>query len=94
MATIRKATAKLALAKIDYKAHATFNELNNKEMEVLMLSLRNLPTVEIAKRLRMDDKTVHSHRCRIFKKIGIENEVGLLLLAVARGFSNLDEAGY
>ncbi len=48
--------SRLALAKIDYKAHAAFNVLNNKEMEVLMLSLRSVPAADIAKRLRMGDK--------------------------------------
>ena len=50
-------------------------------------------TVEIGKRLRIDDKTVHSHRCRIFKKLGIENEIGLLLLALREGLVTVDEAG-
>jgi two-component system, NarL family, invasion response regulator UvrY len=83
--------SRLALAKIDYKAQAIFNELNNKEMEVLLLSIRSLPAVEIAKRLRIDSKTVHGHRCRIFKKLGIENEVGLLLLALREGLVTVDE---
>lgn len=86
--------SRLALAKIDYKAHTAFNALNNKEMEVLILSLRNVPAAEIAKRLRTGDKTVHSHRSRIFKKLGIQNEVGLLLLAVREGLIAFDEAGH
>ncbi len=63
-------------------------------MDVLILSLRSVPAIEIAKRLRMGGKTVHSHCCRIFKKIGVKNEVGLLLLAVREGLVKLDEAGY
>ena len=86
--------SRLALAKIDYKAHDVFNTLNNKEMEVLILCLRNVPATEIAKRLRTGDKTVHSHRSRIFKKLGVENEVGLLFLAVREGLVALDEAGH
>ncbi len=86
--------SRLALAKIDYKAHAVFNTLNNKEMEVLMLSLRSVPTADIAKRLRMGDKTVHGHRCRIFKKLGVENDVGLLWLAIREGLLTVDEAGH
>ncbi len=86
--------SRLALAKIDYKAHAIFSELNNKEMEVLMLTLHSVPAIEIAKRLRIGDKTVHSHRCRIFKKLGVENDVGLLLLAVREGLLTVDEAGH
>ena len=68
--------------------------LNNKEMEVLILSLHSVPAAEIAKRLRMGDKTVHSHRSRIFKKLGVENEVGLLLLAIREGLVTVDEAGH
>ncbi len=86
--------SRLALAKIDYKAHAAFNVLNNKEMEVLMLCLRGVPAADIAKRLRTGDKTVHGHRCRIFKKLGLENEVGLLLLAIREGLITVDEAGH
>ena len=47
--------SRLAMAKIDYKTHAVFNTLNNKEMEVLMLCLRNVPAADIAKRLRMGE---------------------------------------
>jgi two-component system, NarL family, invasion response regulator UvrY len=86
--------SRLALAKIDYNAHATFSVLSNKEMEILILCLRSIPAAEIAKRLRMDNKTVHCHRSRIFKKLGIKNEVGLLLLAVQEGLVTLDEASH
>ena len=59
-----------------------------------MLTLRRVPATDIAKRLRMGDKTVHSHRSRIFKKLGVENEVGLLLLAIREGLVTVEEAGH
>ncbi len=85
--------SRLALAKIDHKTHAIFSNLTNKEMEVLILSVRGVKAADIAKRLHMSPKTVHSYRSHIFEKLNVENDVGLTLLAVRENLMTIDEAG-
>ena len=85
--------SRLALAKIDHETHAIFSNLTNKEMEVLILSVRGVRAADIAKRLHMSPKTVHSYRSHIFEKLGVENDVGLTLLAVRENLMTIDEAG-
>lgn len=85
--------SRLALAKIDHQTHAIFSNLTNKEMEVLILSVRGVRAVDIARRLHMSPKTVHSYRSHIFEKLGVENDVGLTLLAIRENLMTIDEAG-
>ncbi|MBS0350498.1 MAG: response regulator [Proteobacteria bacterium] len=85
--------SRLALAKIDHQTNAIFASLTNKEMEVLILSVRGVKASDIAKRLHMSPKTVHSYRSHIFEKLGVENDVGLTLLVVRENLMTIDEAG-
>jgi two-component system, NarL family, invasion response regulator UvrY len=82
---------KLVLAKIDNKTSHIFAQLTQKEMEILLLYLRSISTADIAKRLNISDKTVQNHRSHIFHKLGVSNDVGLMLLAVREGLVMLDE---
>lgn len=85
--------SRVALAKIDHQTKAVFSTLTNKEMEILLLTLRNVTPTEIAKRLHMSAKTVHSYRYRLLQKLDIDNEITLMLLAVREGLITLEEAG-
>ncbi len=84
----------VALAKIDHKTQSIFSLLTNKEMEILILTLRNVTPTEIAKRLHMSAKTVHSYRYRLLQKLDIDNEITLMLLAVREGLITLEEGGF
>lgn len=81
----------LALAKVDYQSHAIFSQLTNKEVEVLILCLQAVPVDQIAKRLHMSPKTVHSYRYHIFTKLKVHNDIELMTLAVQEGLLALDE---
>jgi two-component system, NarL family, invasion response regulator UvrY len=86
--------SRLALAKIDeMKSTSTFKELSDREMEVLMMVIRGAVVNEIASRLFLSPKTVHSYRSRLFEKLKVENNVALTLLAIREGLITLDEAG-
>ncbi len=85
--------SRLALAKIDRQGNAIFSDLTNKEMEVMILSVRGVKASDIARRLHMSPKTVHSYRSHIFEKLGVENDVGLTLLAIRENLMTIDEAG-
>lgn len=85
--------SRLALAKIDDKSTTVFSELTDREMEVLMMVIRGVLVNDIANRLFLSPKTVHSYRSRIFEKLNVENDVSLTLLAIREGLITLEEAG-
>lgn len=85
--------SRLALAKIDNKNSNSFHELTDREMEVLMMVIRGVMVNDIAVRLFLSPKTVHSYRSRIFEKLSVENDVALTLLAIREGLITLEEAG-
>lgn len=85
--------SRLALAKIDVKIKASFYQLSDREMEVMMMVIRGDFVKDIADRLFLSPKTVHSYRSRIFEKLQVENDVTLTLLAIREGLITLDEAG-
>jgi two-component system, NarL family, invasion response regulator UvrY len=85
--------SRLALAKINSEKSKAFSQFTNKEIEVLMLCLRSVPIEDIAKRLHMSPKTVHSYRHHIFTKLGVHNDVGLMTVAVQEGLMTMDEVG-
>ncbi len=83
---------KMALAKIDNLQPSPLEALVNKELEVLMMTVRGVPIKEIANRLHINHKTIHSYRCRIFEKLSISNDVDLTLLAIRSGLITAEEA--
>lgn len=85
--------SRLALAKIDVKSNHSFHELTDREMEVMMMVIRGDLVKDIAERLFLSPKTVHSYRSRIFEKLHVENDVALTLLAIREGLITLEEAG-
>ncbi len=83
---------KMALAKIIHLKPSPLEALVNKELEVLMMTVRGIPIKEIANRLHINHKTIHSYRCRIFEKLSISNDVDLTLLAIRSGLITAEEA--
>lgn len=83
--------SRLVLAKVDYHEETVFSLLSSKETEVMMMVIQGQSVEEIAASLYLSPKTVHSHRSRIFKKLGVKNDVGLTLLAIRHDLLSLDE---
>lgn len=83
--------SQMAMAKVDFQSQAVFSPLTNKEMEVLFLVLRGISSKDIAQRLHISPKTIHSYRSRIFEKLNVENEVALMHLALKEGLLTPDE---
>jgi HD-GYP domain-containing protein (c-di-GMP phosphodiesterase class II) len=59
--------------------------LSAREVEVLRLAARGLPSREIARRLVMSPKTVGNHIEHIYAKIGVGNRAAASLFAVQHG---------
>ncbi len=65
--------------------------LSEREMEVLREAARGLPNKEIARRLGLSVRTVHTHLGNIFSKLQVGSRTEAVLQALRRGWVRLDE---
>lgn len=65
--------------------------LSEREFEVLRLAARGLPNKEIAQRLGLSVRTVHSHLANIFLKMQVGSRTEAVLLALRQGMISLQE---
>jgi DNA-binding NarL/FixJ family response regulator len=72
---------KLALSMMPGQAADPFATLSDREMEVLLLMVRETEPKQIARQLHISPKTVSTYKYRIFEKLGVESDVGLMRLA-------------
>ncbi|MBS0351802.1 MAG: response regulator [Proteobacteria bacterium] len=82
---------RLALAKTDYKKDQVFTNISDREMEVLMMVVRGMSVKEMAEKLKISHKTVHSYRSRIFEKLNVKSDLAVTLLAIHHGLIVLEE---
>lgn len=59
--------------------------LTNREFEVLRLISAGHPTGEVARKLSLSPKTVHSHRRSILKKLGLKSNTDIVRYAYQHG---------
>ena len=83
----------MALAKLSPDNSGGFSELSDRETEVMFMVIRGFQVKEIAKKLHLSSKTVHSYRSRIFEKLNVKNDTSLTLLAIRKGIVTIEEAG-
>lgn len=69
------------------------NSLSRREREVLARILSGGTSQGIADFLHISVKTIETHRTHINRKLGVNSAVGLVLLAVARGWLAADGEG-
>jgi DNA-binding NarL/FixJ family response regulator len=65
--------------------------LSEREMEVLREAARGLPNKEIARRMGLSVRTVHTHLGNIFGKLQVGSRTEAVLQALRRGWIRLDE---
>lgn len=65
--------------------------LSDREMEVLREAARGLPNKDIARRLSLSVRTVHTHLGNIFSKLGVGSRTEAVLLALRNGWISLDD---
>lgn len=79
-----------ALHKITRSGESIFAALSPREMEVLLLLAQGMKINAIAQQLFISPKTVNTYRYRLFEKLGVTNDVGLVMLAVREGLIEVD----
>jgi NarL family two-component system response regulator LiaR len=65
--------------------------LSEREYDVLRLAARGLPNKEIARRLGLSIRTVHSHLANIFMKMQVGSRTEAVLLALRQGMITLQD---
>jgi DNA-binding NarL/FixJ family response regulator len=65
--------------------------LSEREFEVLRLAARGLPNKEIARRLGLSIRTIHSHLANIFMKMQVGSRTEAVLLALRQGMISLQD---
>ena len=65
--------------------------LSEREMEVLREAARGLPNKEIARRMGLSVRTVHTHLGNIFGKLQVGSRTEAVLQALRRGWVRLDQ---
>ena len=62
------------------------NRLTAREIQILNLVINELKTTEIAEQLSISVRTVDSHRAKIFIKLNVKNQAGMLREAAKLGY--------
>lgn len=65
--------------------------LSEREFDVLRLAARGLPNKEIARRMNLSIRTVHSHLANIFMKMHVGSRTEAVLLALRQGMISLQD---
>lgn len=65
--------------------------LSEREFDVLRLAARGLPNKEIARRLNLSIRTVHSHLANTFTKMHVGSRTEAVLLALRQGMISLQD---
>ena len=81
----------LRMSKQTETQHSLTDPLSEREFEVLRLAARGLPNKEIARRLGLSIRTVHSHLANIFMKMQVGSRTEAVLLALRQGMISLQD---
>src|SRR5256885_2584218 len=68
------------------EARAPLHKLTARQMEVMQLVANGYRTREVAKALKLSEKTVESHRHQLMRKLGLESTASLVRYAIRCGF--------
>lgn len=75
----------LALAKVDATQGSPFEQLSQRETQVMLMITSGQSSQTIASKLHLSPKTVSTYRTRLFEKLGVDNDVELTRLALRYG---------
>ena len=75
----------LAVSAFDDHHESPFEQLSNREMQIMMMVVNCHKVNDISCNLHLSPKTVNSYRYRIFEKLNVSSDVELVLMAVRHG---------
>ncbi len=75
----------------EHSTPRTTDLLSDRELDVLRLAARGLPNKEIARRLKLSIRTVHSHLANIFAKMHVGSRTEAVLLALREDIISLQD---
>ncbi|MGX5173669.1 UvrY/SirA/GacA family response regulator transcription factor [Aliikangiella sp. IMCC44653] len=75
----------MALKAVNPDEGSPFDELSDREMQVMLMITRGQKVQEISEQLFLSPKTVNSYRYRLFEKLKIDNDVELTHMAIRHG---------
>lgn len=73
---------KMAINSLADNQESPFDQLSEREMQVMLMITRGLNVQDIANTLFLSSKTINGYRYRMFEKLGIKNDVELTYLAM------------
>ncbi|AIT63776.1 response regulator [Coxiella burnetii] len=80
-----KIASQLAVSKMTSQVSGVLDSISDREMEILLMMVRGVPTETIAQKLHLSPKTVSTYRVAIFKKLNVKNDAELILLGMRQG---------
>jgi two-component system invasion response regulator UvrY len=81
----------MALKSLNPEDGNPFDELSDREMQVVLMITKGQKVQEISEQLFLSPKTVNSYRYRVFEKLNIENDVELTHMAIRHGIIESDK---
>lgn len=75
----------LALKRFDNETSSPFENLSERELQVMLMITKGQKVPYIAEKLHLSTKTVNTYRYRIFEKLSINSDVELTHLALRYG---------
>ncbi|MDF1757303.1 MAG: response regulator [Legionellaceae bacterium] len=83
---------KIVINSLDDSNKTVFEQLSEREMQVMMMITSGMTVQEITENLFLSSKTVNGYRYRIFEKLDVKNDVELTYLALKHGIIERPDA--
>ena len=73
---------KMAINSLQAPQESPFDQLSEREMQVMLMITSGMSVQDIADRLFLSSKTINGYRYRMFEKLAIKNDVELTYMAM------------
>ena len=83
----------LALSLLPGNEHNPIDLLSRREFQVMLMISHGLTNAEISDKLCLSPKTISTYRLRLLEKLGAQNEVDLIKIAVEQGMVEFANSG-
>lgn len=81
----------VALGQLDLKEEDPFEQLSDREMQIMLMLTRGEKVPDIASKLNLTAKTVNTYRYRTFEKLKVNGDVELTHMAIRHKLINPEQ---